>query len=779
MDVLETERKVSLRNPEEVMRLARMGSFHPTRLSFMRILLRRVKSEGWVVTRPLWDIDNAGVGRAVYTASGPDCCYSLIVFSHDLPDHLRSDRVIAEAWDATFALFDGVPTIADLDRLQQHVPVQEAGRMSIRELTLSRANRSVRLFRHVVDALASGHQPDPEEIAKVGYLMRTTAVYGSGKFGLSDREVYCDRPELAAPFQAEMLTVWLIRMFSVEIVEHLARIQGGPKAVRLDPDIRRGLGIGNSTGLGMAPFLLTHPVLIHNWITARETALARVRVLPSFSQANWMGLRTALSAAIANAEAWRSEHPIQVEKLRRLRADLARTDAYLRTLDEQTTNPAEVIWRWALEHLTDEGQEQLLALLIEPFGELVDELAETMSADEVACFAIDVGMPVGNVTEQIARNYRWALDRDWDAPTETARLWYVSAEKLEPRLAERLDEPLEPYEQPLAPAREVVALWQDLQSASPKTRIGEFLSHHPEHRNAVRRIQITDRHQFSEVRDNTISADMLPIDLLRAKLSFFGATRFDPRSDRWVRITMFDNAPFPDEIATMDGDAWMYGTSDPVLSRSVVGGISQPEVTPGDASGTCPEGAGWSIGEIAALSVKAARGAGLSWGVAAEAGRAVRVLSENGLPGAEVLVEDLAAPEPGRTLVVGCRIAGPADVAAVGSEPGSLTPLLLLPFLRANLAGDKGWMVRAADGDELFKVCAGGVRLFMQDISGMPGLQISESTADMSTTTLATRVARVDPEALRFLNALAAKIYAPPSEISRAKGAGAGELDND
>ena len=125
MDILETERKVSLRNPEEVMRLSRMGSFHPTRLSFMRILLRRVKSEGWVVSRPLWDIDDAGVGRAVYTASGPDCCYSLIAFSHDLPDHLRSDRVIAEAWDATFALFDGVPTIADLDRLQQHVPVQE------------------------------------------------------------------------------------------------------------------------------------------------------------------------------------------------------------------------------------------------------------------------------------------------------------------------------------------------------------------------------------------------------------------------------------------------------------------------------------------------------------------------------------------------------------------------------------------------------------------------------------------------------------------------------
>ena len=34
--------------------------------------------------------------------------------------------------------------------------------------------------------LSNGKQPDINEINKVGYLLRTTAVYGSGKFGLSD-----------------------------------------------------------------------------------------------------------------------------------------------------------------------------------------------------------------------------------------------------------------------------------------------------------------------------------------------------------------------------------------------------------------------------------------------------------------------------------------------------------------------------------------------------------------------------------------------------------------
>ena len=42
---------LALRPPEAVMRLERMGSFHPTRLSFMRVLLRRIAREGWAIER--------------------------------------------------------------------------------------------------------------------------------------------------------------------------------------------------------------------------------------------------------------------------------------------------------------------------------------------------------------------------------------------------------------------------------------------------------------------------------------------------------------------------------------------------------------------------------------------------------------------------------------------------------------------------------------------------------------------------------------------------------
>ena len=132
-----------------------------------------------------------------------------------------------------------------------------------------------------MDCLAKGEQPERQKIEPIGYLMRTTAVYGSGKFGAADRSHWVDRAEFAGSFQPELLAVWLIRSFTIDIVEHIARQRAPKTAIKLDPDIRRRIGVGNSTGLGMAPFLINHPALIHAWINARETALTRVRQLPN------------------------------------------------------------------------------------------------------------------------------------------------------------------------------------------------------------------------------------------------------------------------------------------------------------------------------------------------------------------------------------------------------------------------------------------------------------------------------------------------------------------
>ena len=556
-----------LRPPETVMRLKRMGAFHHCRLSFMRVLLRNLKTCKWVFERPIWRVDGNGVGVATYSAtrmSGEPRTYTIVAFAHDLPPEKRSDRVIAEAWDATFTLFDGVPTDADIERLAKNVPLQEAGRISESEISLARANRSVRLFEHVVGHLAAGRQPDRDEVERVGYLMRTTAVYGSGKFGAADRDHWAARPEFGGSFRPELLLVWLVRTFTLDLVEHLARSRSPKTAVAIDPKLRRRFGVGNSTGLGMAPFLINHPTLIHSWINARETALARVRSLESANDRSVAVFSDLLARATLNADTWLTESEHQAGDVRKLRGDLRRLRDHLELDSIAGRRPWDMLYRWAEENLSLEGQEQTVSLLIDAHGPLVDDIAETMCAGEDAHFRIDGAMTVAELKALLRRLYGWALAIPFEREDARARLWYVSEEKLEPRLAERFEEDLAAWEQPLAPGRDAAGLFQALGAWDGSATVARFLLRRPEHRHIVRRAQIAAKHAYAEIRDNTISAEMLPIDLLRCKLSFFGATGFDPRSDRWVRINMYRGAPFPHELSETDPDDLFY----PPLEKS-------------------------------------------------------------------------------------------------------------------------------------------------------------------------------------------------------------------
>ncbi len=547
-----------MRSPDQVMRLKRMGSFHQSRLSFMRVLLRRLREQNWRFDRPQFDIDDAGTGVATYRAIGPENTYTLVAFAHDLPDEKRSDRVIADAWDATFTLFDGEPTQDDIKRLADNVPLQEAGRISEKEFVLSRANKSVRLFNHVLDSLAEGNQPDQIEIEKIGYLMRTTAVYGSGKFGAADRNIWAERPEFSGSFQPELLSVWLIRSFAIDWVEHLAQLKGGNKATKLNAIAKRSLGIGNSTGLGMAPFLINHPTLINSWINARETALARVCNVAKATEDEKAKFLNLVKRANLNAEGWLTDHDHQAAKVHCLLKDFDKIHDKLNSsiLDEEY--PWQKLIDWAEQELGFEGQEQLVSLVLEPYGQLVDDLAQAMSSDEASSFRIDGGMSVASLKSEISERYGWIEGIDFEEKSSIARVWYTSEEKLEPRLGERFEEVLEPYEQPLSPGRDVKKLKLELENWDQDRNVAEFLLKHLEHRHIVRRIQRLKYCPYGEIYDNTIDEKMLPIDLLRCKLSFFGATRFDPRSDRWVRITMYQNAPYPDELAELDPDECAY-----------------------------------------------------------------------------------------------------------------------------------------------------------------------------------------------------------------------------
>lgn len=556
--------RVALRPPATVMRLARMGAAFPTRLSFMRSLLRRLNAEGATVARPVWEIGPEGYGRAVYTLALEGRPYSLVAFSTPLDPADRTDRVIAEAWDSAYVLYDGVPDTAELDRLQAAAPLQEAARFTASDLVLSRANRSVRLFEHVVDRLAAGRQPDPELVRRVGYLMRTTAVYGNGKFGIADRARIAGRTALAGSFRAEMLTVWLIRGFTLDLVEHIARARNPATAVPLDPVLRRHFGIGNATGLGMAPFLVTHPVLLDAWMTARETALARVRAVERPDAGAIDRFRTLLARARRHCAEWQVDDARQRDRIAVLRDELAAVEAEATPDWLNAPRPWERVMALA-ETRSMECQELTVSLVLEPHGALVDDLAEGLT--EPAGLRLDPAMRLEDLRRLLHDGYDWALAVDFGASEADHQFWYVSEEKLEPRLGIRREEPGAEREMPLDVARRVQALDRSLAGADPADSVAAFLLRHPQHRHVVRRVQTAAGHPYAEIRDNLIAADCLPIDMLRCKLAFFGASKFDPKSDRWTRITLFQGAPGLDEIGSADADDWAF----PVLETGPCG----------------------------------------------------------------------------------------------------------------------------------------------------------------------------------------------------------------
>ena len=169
--------EVKLRSPKEIMKLSRLGCFHQSKLSFLRSFLEEFKD--WKYSRDLFELDKDGYGKAVYSFSKNKTTYSLVCFANELQDEERSDRVIATKWDAAFVLHDGIPTKKDISRLKINVPKQEVGRVSYKELTLSRANKSLRVFNHVVESLTNGKQPNNKILSDVGYLYRTCLLYTS------------------------------------------------------------------------------------------------------------------------------------------------------------------------------------------------------------------------------------------------------------------------------------------------------------------------------------------------------------------------------------------------------------------------------------------------------------------------------------------------------------------------------------------------------------------------------------------------------------------------
>ena len=548
--------EIKLRDPKNLMKLSKLGSFHQSKFSFLRSFLNEFKD--WSYSRDLFQLNDKGYGRVVYSFSKNKRTYSLICFANEINDDERSDRVIATKWDAAFALFDGIPSKDDIDRLSNNVPKQEVGRLSYKELTLSRANKSVRLFNYVADSLSKGKQPDQDILSKVGYLYRTTAVYGSGKFGLADRFRIKKREEICGPFRLEMMLVYLVRQFTFDQVNHIAKSKNPKSAVSLDKNICKSLGIGNSTGLGMAPFIVNHPTLLNNWILARETALKKIREIEKVSKNEIEIFYNCLVNSLKNITSWHTESEFQKEKIKNLINDLKLFIKYIKE-DFKFDTPYQFnqIYIWSEENLCDECVEYIVSMMMEPFDEIVNPLILNMSSDEEKYFNIPIDRTIQDLRNLLENNYSEVIKIDFSKNENNQNFWFISKNKEEPRIGDRFIDDGSELEQPLAIARDIKKLYEIVFTKKNSLKIGKFLKDNNDLRHIIRRVFLTENFPYAEIQDNIIGSKLVPIDMLRLKLSFFGAVKFDPKSDKWLRICMFQGAPLPNELKNFD-KFWMY-----------------------------------------------------------------------------------------------------------------------------------------------------------------------------------------------------------------------------
>lgn len=550
-----TGQTLRMRPPHVVMDLERLGSLHQSRLSFMRSLVRKIMREGWEIMPTRFDLDAEGYGTVIYRIQTSSDLFSFVLFSQYLDPDKRNDRVIASEWDLTMALCEGEVDDDYVEYLHRNVPLQEAGRLDAKVMVLSRANRSVRNFDSVVAALSAGQQPDVEQIARVGYLYRTTAVYGSGKLGMADWEkVSGKHPDFARPFAAEMFNCFMLRNFSLQQAEHIARQRAPDTAVPMQPQLKRYFGIGNSTGLGMAPYLINHPQLISRWIEMRELALARVRGLGQATLERQARLHSLIERAVRHIEQTVTEDAWQTANNRQVLEDFAALQDWLATEPLQSWA---ALLGWAERTLSLQAQELLNCILLELYPELVDNLEDRFAL--VEGLELQPQMLASELLNLIEQRYAWALAIDFDADGASETFWYRSEEKQEPRLGNCNLENGRDKQMPLGIGYLAQQCHRQLAAylaENPEHCTASFLLRHPEHRGIVRRMQSMAKTHYGEIQANLLDREVLPMHLLRCKLAFFGVSKFDPRSRLWVRNTMFQGAPLLEDIGQPFEDDW-------------------------------------------------------------------------------------------------------------------------------------------------------------------------------------------------------------------------------
>lgn len=542
-----------LPEPAWFMRPEHLAKLVPSRLSASRSLLHLMSRQRWEIEAVRFDIDERARGEAVYRVRTPEMTFDFIVFSFEPKLEGRTGRIIGTDWDMMGALLEGEATEADIRRTREELPKLYAGRAPERTLVWCRSNRSLRLFDHVVTRLAAGRQPDVDELRKVGYLMRNTGLDGNGTFGTRSFLALEDDHPLRTPYHAQMLAAYLMREFAFDLAEHLAR-HAGETAVPLDPELKRFLGLGNGSALGLVFFANTHPALLDRWLMLRCAAVRSARAIPAApGSVEWRRAGELLSRAVEfyaqDSFAYHDFTPATeiADGLRMLAKRFAE-------------HPGAPSFGQLLDAIADgvieDAVEVFNAILLELRPEETDALLRYQPVDEE--LTRDPAAEIGSLRRFIEEEYAWALGIDLRDPAQRRFRWYKSSDAEEPRRGP-VEEVPGGFEWALDLPGDVQRLHGKLRECDELQLVGEFLVRHPEERATVQRVQGLAEGAYHSPRMNMLAEDFIPVHIVRLmNATFHGLDKTVDAFGRSVLGLLFHGAPNRADLRAGRCADWIY-----------------------------------------------------------------------------------------------------------------------------------------------------------------------------------------------------------------------------
>jgi hypothetical protein len=546
-----------MRPAESIMSGPLLGAMKASRVSFAYVLARRMIDERWRVTLESCEADASGQARLVYriSARGVDFTYIARAYEWDGKEKVgrRSDGANRDMFGA---LFLGTPDAARIEKEFATFDLKnvEAMRTDAAVLGWTPANRSARVFDHVVDALAAGHQPESSLIGSASaYLLRNGGFQGSGRNGsISYPGIATDHP-LCHPFFADLFGLYMVRQVSIDLVNAIARARN-PNAAQLSDDIARYLAVGNSSGQGMCVALQRWPHWVSTWLTVREAALAYAKSMP-VDEGSTARMRDQLARMAAYCDTVRVQSEDYVVPNRIIAANLRTVLSWL--------DDASRFSQWndvaqAASTFDAESQEQLNSALIDLYPAVSDRFADYLAVGAARERDVTAEMTIGELRHLLRKNYAWALRYDMLLSKTRQHFWYHSADNGEQRRGERIIDPHEEFESFVDHIGIVQRLACVAMSYADDALVGELMFAHPELEMAVSRVQYLDGLPYAEIRDNLIHRDFIPAQLIRFFLASLGIECSTPLSIRYVRGVFFQGIPLPAEIAAGTTRDWRY-----------------------------------------------------------------------------------------------------------------------------------------------------------------------------------------------------------------------------